>query len=201
MARKLICRWCGEKSPRPEMQKVVTGNKTKVNKYYHKEECYEEFLMEEEFKKVEQEKRDSLYKEVMDIYNTKALPNSFYIQIEGLRHGNRVFKTQSMGKRYREGYDYDLIEETYEESRDAIEWSLQNKAFVNLGNALNYGLSIIINNIYGVEKRRERVQSREHMEEIAENVKLENQGEVVFDEFETTYKPKEKDDDFFDIFD
>ena len=106
-----------------------------------------------------------------------------------------------MGKRYREGYDYDLIEETYEESRDAIEWSLQNKAFVNLGNALNYGLSIIINNIYGVEKRRERIESREHMEEIAENVKLENQGEVVFDEFETTYKPKEKDDDFFDIFD
>lgn len=201
MARKLICRWCGEKSPRPEMQKVVTGNKTKVNKYYHKEECYEEFLMEEEFKKVEQEKRDSLYKKVMDIYDTKALPNSFYIQIEGLRHGNRVFKTQSMGKRYREGYDYDLIEETYEESRDAIEWSLQNKAFVNLGNALNYGLSIIINNIYGVEKRRERVQSREHMEEIAENVKLENQGESVFDDFESTYKPKEKDDDFFDIFD
>lgn len=201
MARKLICRWCGEKSPRPEMQKVVTGNKTKVNKYYHKEECYEEFLMEEEFKKVEQEKRDSLYNKVMDIYDTKALPNSFYIQIEGLRHGNRVFKTQNMGKRYREGYDYDLIEETYEESRDAIEWSLKNKAFVNLSNALNYGLSIIINNIYGVEKRRERMESREHMEEVAENVKLENSGGQPFDEFETSYKPKEKDDDFFDIFD
>jgi hypothetical protein len=39
------------------------------------------------------------------------------------------------------------------------------------------------------------------MEEIAENVKLENQGESVFDDFESTYKPKEKDDDFFDIFD
>lgn len=201
MARKLKCRWCGESSPRPEMKKVVTGKKTKVNKYYHKDECYDEFIAEEEFKKVEQEKRDSLYKVVMEIYNTKALPNSFYIQIEGLRHGNRVFKTQNMGKRYREGYDYDLIEETYLESKDAIEWSLKNKAFVNLGNALNYGLSIIINNIYGVEKRRERMESREHMEEVAENVKLDNHGETIFDDFETSYKPKKKDDDFFDIFD
>ena len=78
---------------------------------------------------------------------------------------------------------------------------MRNKAFANLGNALNYGLSIIINNIYGVEKRRERIESREHMEKIAENVKLENQEEHVFDNFESTYKPKEKDDDFFDIFD
>ena len=201
MARKLKCQWCGEKSPRPEMQKVVTGIKRKVNKYYHKDECYDEFLAEEKFKEEEQEKRDSLYNTVMEIYGTKALPNSFYVQIEGLRHGNRVFKTQNMGKRYREGYDYDLIEETYVESREAIEWSLKNKAFVNQSNALNYGLSIIINNIYGVEKRRERIESRENMEKIAENVKLDNQEEPVFDDFESTYKPKEKDDDFFDIFD
>lgn len=201
MARKLICRWCGEKSPRPEMQKVTTGNKTKVNKYYHKENCYEEFLAEEEFKKQEQEKRDSLYNTVMDIYGFKALPNSFYVQIEGLRHGNRVFKTQNMGKRYREGYDYDLIEETYLESKDAIEWSMRNKAFTNSANALNYGLSIIINNIYGVEKNRERRESREHMEQIAENVKLDVNEEIPYDEFETSYKPKDKEEDFFDIFD
>lgn len=201
MARKLICRWCGEKSPRPEMKKVTTGNKTKVNKYYHKENCYEEFLAEEEFKKQEQEKRDSLYNTVMDIYGFKALPNSFYVQIEGLRHGNRVFKTQNMGKRYREGYDYDLIEETYLESKDAIEWSMRNKAFTNSANALNYGLSIIINNIYGVEKNRERRESREHMEQIAENVKLDVNEEIPYDEFETSYKPKDKEEDFFDIFD
>lgn len=201
MARKLICRWCGGKSPRHEMKRVVTGNKRKVNKYYHKKDCYEEFLAEEEFKKEEQEKRDSLYSKVMEIYDVKALPNQFYMQIEGLRHGNRVFRKQNMGKRYREGYDYDLIEDTYDESRDAIEWSLQNKAFVDLGNALNYGLSIVINNIYGVEKKKERIQSREHMEKVSENVKNENKDDYSFDEFDSTYKPKEKDDDFFDIFD
>ena len=148
MARKLICRWCGNKSEIEFMEKVTKG---KTNKYYHKEECYEAYLKEEEFKVEEALKRDSLYQKVMDIYDVKALPTSYYMQIEDLRHGNRIFKNQKIGKRYREGYDYDLIEETYDESRSAIEWSLKNKAFVNLSNMLNYGLSIVINKIYEVE--------------------------------------------------
>lgn len=199
MARKLKCQWCGEKSPRPEMEKVTTGVKTKVNKYYHKEECYDEFLAEDAFKKEEAVKKDSLYEVVMEIYDVKALPNSFYMQIEGLRHGNRVFKRQNMGKRYREGYGYDLIEATYKESIDAIEWSLHNKAFDNLANALNYGLSIVINNIYGVEKKFERMQSREHMEEIAESNKV---GEPDIGEFQPSFKIKEEDDsDIMDFLD
>lgn len=198
MPRKLKCQWCGEKGPRPEMHKVTQG---KVNKYYHEKDCYEEFLAEEKFKEEEALKRDSLYKTVMDIYGTKALPNTYYMQIEGLRHGNRVFKKQNIGKRYREGYDYDLIEETYKESVDAIEWSMKNKPFQNLANALNYGLSIVINNIYGVEKRRESVKSREDMARISENVKEVNP-EEMFDDFVPSYKKKERpENDILDILD
>ena len=197
MARKLKCQWCGDKSERPEMEKVTKG---KVNKYYHKESCYLEYLAEEEFKKEEAIKKDNLYRKVMEIYEVKALPNSFYMQIEGVRHGNRVFNKQKIGKRYREGYDYDLIEETYEYSREVIEWSLKNKAFTSLANALNYGLSIVINNIYGVEKRRDSIRKRADMEKISENVKSE---EDIFDEFETSYQSnkEEVDSDFLDMLD
>lgn len=195
MARKLICRWCGNKSEIEFMEKVTKG---KTNKYYHKEECYEAYLKEEEFKAEEALKRDSLYQKVMDIYDVKALPTSYYMQIEDLRHGNRIFKNQKIGKRYREGYDYDLIEETYDESRSAIEWSLKNKAFVNLSNMLNYGLSIVINKIYEVERKRDTVKKREHMEEITNNTK----DPMVFDDFETSYKKKKEDnEDFFDMLD
>lgn len=200
MGRKLICQYCGSKSTRDKMQQVKVGVTTKVNKYYHKEDCYQAYLDEEEFKKEEAIKRESLYETIMSIYDTKVLPNTFYMQIEGLRHGNRVFKRQNMGKRYRQGYDYDLIEETYLYSKDAIEWSLDNKAFTNLANALNYGISIIINNIYNVERRREAIQSREEMEMIAENVRKED--DLPANVFETSYKKaKEDEDDISFLFD
>lgn len=188
----MICQYCGEKSTRDKMKQVKVGVTTKVNKYYHKDECYQAYLDEEEFKKEEAVKKDSLYETVMKIYDTKALPNSFYMQIEGLRHGNRVFKRQNMGKRYRQGYDYDLIEETYLYSEDAIEWSLDNKAFTNLANALNYGLSIIINNIYNVEMKRDAIRSREHMEKIAENVRKDE--DLPANVFESSYKKSKEDE-------
>lgn len=193
MGRKLKCQWCGNKSPRSEMKQVKVGVTTKVNKYYHKEKCYDDFLEEEKFKEEEAKKKESLYQTVMKIYDIKALPNSFYMQIEGLRHGNRVFQRQNMGKRYRQGYDYDLIEESYEFSKDSIEWSLENKAFTTLANALNYGLSIIINNIYSVEKRRESRRSKEHMEKLSDNVKADKPSAP--EEFKSSYKKKDKDED------
>lgn len=192
MGRKLICQWCGSKSTRDNMEQVKVGVTTKVNKYYHKEDCYQAFLEEEEFKKVEAVKRDSLYETIMKIYQVKVLPNTFYMQIEGLRHGNRVFKRQSMGKRYREGYEYDLIEEAYLYSEDAIDWSMDNKAFTNLANALNYGLSIIINNIYNVELKRDTKRDREHMEKVAENVREEDDLQANF--YDSSYQKAEKDD-------
>lgn len=192
MGRKLICQWCGEKSTKDKMVQVKVGVTTKVNKYYHEEECYQAYLEEEEFKEIEAVKRNSLYETIMKIYDVKVLPNSFYMQIEGLRHGNRVFKRQNMGKRYREGYDYDLIEETYLYSKDAIEWSLDNKAFTNLANALNYGLSIIINNVYNVELKRDSIRDREHMEKIAENVREEDN--LSANTFESSYKKSKGDE-------
>lgn len=192
MGRKLICQWCGEKSTKDKMVQVKVGVKTKVNKYYHEKDCYNAFLEEEEFKKIEAVKRDSLYETIMKIYDVKVLPNSFYMQIEGLRHGNRVFKRQNMGKRYREGYDYELIEDSYLYSQDSIEWSLENKAFTNLANALNYGLSIIINNIYNVEMKRDSKRDKEHMEKVVENVKSENETPVDF--YESSYKRNKKDE-------
>lgn len=174
------------------MKQVKVGITTKVNKYYHKDKCYEDFLAEEEFKREESIKKDSLYETVMKIYDIRVLPKSFYMQIEGLRHGNRVFKRQNMGRRYREGYGYDLIEESYMYSRDSIAWSLENKAFTNLANALNYGLSIIINNIYVVEMKRDSKRGKEHMQEVSDN--LRQSDPAIIDDFESSYKKKEKDE-------
>lgn len=196
MARKLKCQWCGDKSVKEEMVQVTKG---KVNKYYHASECYDEFLAEEKFKQVEAEQKDSLSRTVMDIYDVKALPPSFYMRIEGLRHGNQVFNKQRMGKRYREGYTYDLIEETYKDSRDAIEWSLRNKAFVNMANALNYGMSIIINNIYNVERKRDAVASKNHFRELSENTEEFDDIDI---EFDNSYKKNtDTDEDFFAMLD
>lgn len=198
MARKVKCRWCEEKKDK-ELMTIVMKGKTK--KYYCTENCYPEFLEEEEFKKEEAKKKSQLFQTVSRIYGIKALPSGFFAQIEDLRHGNRVFNKQFMGKRYREGYEYDLMEETYLESEESIRWARNNKAFLNLTAELNYGLAIIINNIYDVERRKEATASREHFKKMNENVNEENDFEeedIV--EFQSSYKKKEKDNilDFLD---
>ena len=174
------------------MVQVKIGVTTKVNKYYHEEDCYDAFIEEEKFKEKEAREKDSLVQTVMDIYDVKALPNTFYMQMEGLRHGNRLFSRQKLGWRYREGYEYNLIEESYLYSKDSIDWSLEKKAFVNLSNALNYGLTIVINNMYNVELIRDTKRNKEHMEKVADNVREEDDLPANF--YESSYQKAETDD-------
>lgn len=173
------------------MVQVKVGITTKVNKYYHEKDCYDAYVEEEKFKKKEAKEKDSLVQTVMDIYDVKALPNTFYMQMEGLRHGNRLFSRQKIGRRYREGYEYNLIEESYLYSKDSIDWSLENKAFVNLSNALNYGLTIVINNMYNVELIRDTKRNKEHMEELSNNVKGDSIAQQYYD---SSYKKAKEDE-------
>lgn len=200
MSRKVKCRWCEvTDTPKSEMEFELVGNAKPVRKYYHKS-CYQEFLKDKEFKEQEAKELDSLKKTIEDIFGlTKQdLPKQAYPFLQKLRNGEQVFGKQTMGKRYKEGYKYSLIEETFRHCEDTIHESLNRINPNGFMGAFKYSLAIVIDKIYFVEQRVEHQKRAKEM--------IDSHIENVIDEdniFESNYKKtsKTQDDDVLDFLD
>ncbi|PGO60618.1 hypothetical protein [Priestia megaterium] len=166
---------------------TVKTNKREMKKFYH-ENCYQKLLEERAFKEKEYWELDALRLVVQKIYGIDPLPSSAYGLLQKIRNGEPVFGSkQNIGKRYKEGYSYPLIQETYEYCSDTIEWANANKNFDGFMGAFRYGLAIIIDKLYIVEQRakereRKRLLIDKHIEKISEDEQI----------FETNYKKPSK---------
>lgn len=197
MSRPVKCQWCGDKSPKSEMEFELVGKAKPVRKYYH-ESCHKEFLKDKAFKEKEAEELDKLKETIEDIFGIKQLPNQAYPFLQKLRNGEQVFGRQNIGKRYKEGYEYNLIEETFRHCEDTIHYWLSVKTdFNGFMGAFKYALSIVIDKIYFVEQRVNEQESKKRMiEKHIETVEAEDTM------FESSYeKNKSKDDDILDFLD
>lgn len=200
MARNVKCRWCDvTDTPKDEMEFELVGNAKPVRKYYHKS-CYQEFLKDKEFKEQEAKELDSLVETIEDIFGMRKqkLPKQAYPFLQKLRNGEQVFGKQTMGKRYKEGYKYSLIEETFKHCEDTINYWLGVKDFNGFMGAFKYSLSIVIDKIYHVEQRVEQQErAREMIDSHVENVI--NEDNI----FESNYKKtsKTQKDDILDFLD
>jgi hypothetical protein len=200
MAKRTVkCQKCGiSDTPKEEMEFYLAGNKKPQKKYYHKGECWQAYLKDKAFKAEEQVKKDLLNDTLKEIYGVKEVPSSAWTLLEALRGGNPVFGArQNMSKRYKEGYDYILIKETFEHCSETIEYYNRTKNFDGFLGAFKYALTIIIDKIYFVEQRkkeRERQQLKidKHLESVEENNQV----------FETNYKkPAKNKSDITDFLD
>lgn len=195
MARNVKCQWCNiSDTPKDQMEFELVGEKTK--KYYHKD-CWDKYLKHKEFLADEMLKKNELNEVLKDIYGVKELPNQAWVLLEKLRGGNPVFGAkQQIGKRYREGYEYPLIKETFEYCSDTIEYWNGVKNFNGFMSAFKYALSIVIDKIYIVEQRVENVKKQQAMmEKHLEKV------EDTYEEFKTGFKKKTKNTDITDFLD
>lgn len=186
------CRYCKiDDTHKDEMEVEYVGTK-KTPKYYHKE-CYKEYRKEKDFKEEESRKLDELVEVIQNIYGVKELPTQAYPLLQKLRNGEKVFGKQQTSKRYKEGYDFEVIKETYDYCSETIEYWNQHKSFNDsFMNAFKYGLSIIIDKIYYVEQR---IENRKEQEKAIDK-HIEQLREEDFD-FESSYeKNKEKEEDF-----
>lgn len=163
----------------------LVGNKKKVKKFYHLKPCYDSHLADKAFKQKESEELDDLVKVIMKIYGVKELPTQAYTLLQKLRNGERVFgKRQNIGKRYKQGYSYPLIAETFDHIEETIYYWNERKDFEGFMGAFKYALTIVIDKIYFVEKRKQEREQKQKM--IDEHVK-----EVEhLDEFESGFKKK-----------
>lgn len=197
MSRPVKCQWCEEKAPKSEMEFELVGKAKPVRKYYHKH-CHKDFLEDKEFKRKESEELDKLKATIEDIFGIKQLPHQAYPFLQKLRNGEQVFGKQDMGKRYKEGYEFSLIEETFRHCEDTIHYWLKAKTdFDGFMGAFRYSLSIVVDKIYFVEQRvQEQKNKKKLIEKHMERVVSEE------DMFETNYqKTSTTQDDIMDFLD
>lgn len=175
---KVKCRWCGEKT---ERELMVFEEKNNKKLYFHKE-CYSDYLKDKEFKEQERKEKDALVETIKRIYGVQDLPRQVYPFLEDLRNGNPVFKGQQPGKRYKQGYKYSVIKEAFEYCENQIQYAIQNKDFDGFMNAFKYGLAIVIDKIYKVDKM---IESRNRQKAIEST-------STFVPEFEMAYNRKAK---------
>lgn len=182
------CQVCGiDDTLMEEMECEIVGVKTKIPKYYHKK-CYGKHLKEKKFKEEEQVKMDALNETLKEIYGVSQIPSQAWTLLQNMRNGEPVFgKRQRLSHRYKQGYDYLLIRDTFDYVSDTIEYHNRTKNFDGFMKAFKYGLAIVIDKIYFVELRNEkREQQKKMIEKHFETVSAEDM------EFKSSYKRKEK---------
>ena len=165
------CQYCKiDDTLKEDMEFEMVGIKKPVAKFYHKD-CFQKHLEDKAFKEEERKKKDELNEVIKEIYGVKEVPNSAWVLLEKLRNGEPIFgPRQKMNKRYKEGYDYILIKETFEYCSDTIEYYNGLKDFNGFMGAFKYALSIIIDKIYIVEKR---MQEKEHQRTLMKKHEIE----------------------------
>lgn len=194
MARNIKCQQClVSDTPKDEMKFDLVG-KNQTKKYFH-HECYDTYLKEKAFKEKERVELDGLVEVIKEIYGVKQLPHSVYPFLQELRNGTRFFGKYDY--KYKQGYSYALIAETFNFCSETIEFWNANKKFNGFSNALRYGLAIVCDKLSIVEQRQKQRESQKvKLDKYVE--KMEEDGQ----EFESSYqKPSKSKNDISDFLD
>lgn len=192
----VICQACRVRdTDRDDMMKIK-------NLYYHKGECYDKVVAHAEFKRRDNEEKDYLNEVILDVHNIKTgiLPKVFWSnKIQALRNGE-PFKHKGSFKKYKEGFTYKEIAETYKRFRKKIRDGINRienskKPFDGNIDRLNYGFAIVVDKIQTIRRNMERRERQRISDEIREKHIEENQKEFEKNiEREVSFKKKEKDD-------
>lgn len=127
------------------------------NRYLHPE-CKE--MEVERFKRnqIEQEKKDIFWETLAEIINLKFvdIPPRIYTLAQNLRNGNPVFNKKKTDKRYRDGFEWDVMTRTVIDSKQKIRTAIETKDFQSIDSALYYVMKIVVNRIPLVHQKMER---------------------------------------------
>jgi hypothetical protein len=138
LARPVKCRACEQLET--DREKVVKEKEG----YFHIGECHRQYLVHKEFKRVELEKWNKLYKYILDLHGLKVLEKANVIRLQALRNGEDIVNGQRV-KKYKTGADYSLMLDAYKLAEDSIRWCIQNKLNgSNDSRAINYCISVMI---------------------------------------------------------
>lgn len=127
------------------------------NRYLHPE-CKEIEVEKFKINQIEQEKKDIFWKTLAEIVNLKFIdiPPRIYTLAQNLRSGNPVFNKKKTDKRYRDGFEWDVMTRTVIDSKQKIRTAIETKDFQSIDSALYYVMKIVVNRIPLVHQKMER---------------------------------------------
>ena len=127
------------------------------NRYLHPE-CREIEIERFNKNKIEKEQKDIFWKTLSEIVNLKFIdiPPRIYTLAQNLRSGNPVFNKKKTDKRYRDGFEWDVMTRTVIDSKQKIRTAIETKDFQSIDSALYYVMKIIVNRIPLVNQKMER---------------------------------------------
>lgn len=127
------------------------------NRYLHPE-CKEMEIEKFKINQIEKEKKDIFWETLAEIVNLKFvdIPPRIYTLAQNLRSGNPVFNKRKTDKRYRDGFEWDVMTRTVIDSKKKIRTAIETKDFQSIDSALYYVMKIIVNRIPLVHQKMER---------------------------------------------
>lgn len=127
------------------------------NRYLHPE-CKEMEIEKFKRNQIEKEKKDIFWETLAEIVNLKFIdiPPRIYTLAQNLRNGNPVFNKKKTDKRYRDGFEWDVMTRTVIDSKQKIRTALETKDFQSIDSALYYIMKIVVNRIPLVHQKMER---------------------------------------------
>lgn len=127
------------------------------NRYLHPE-CKEMEIEKFKINQIEQEKKDIFWQTLAEIVNLKFvdIPPRIYTLAQNLRSGNPVFNKRKTDKRYRDGFEWDVMTRTVIDSKQKIRTAIETKDFQSIDSALYYIMKIVVNRIPLVHQKMER---------------------------------------------
>lgn len=127
------------------------------NRYLHPE-CKEMEIEKFKRNQIEKEKKDIFWETLAEIVNLKFIdiPPRIYTLAQNLRNGNPVFNKKKTDKRYRDGFEWDVMTRTVIDSKQKIRTAIETKDFQSIDSALYYVMKIVVNRIPLVNQKMER---------------------------------------------
>lgn len=127
------------------------------NRYLHPE-CKEMEIEKFKINQIEKEKKDIFWETLAEIVNLKFvdIPPRIYTLAQNLRSGNPVFNKRKTDKRYRNGFEWDVMTRTVIDSKQKIRTAIETKDFQSIDSALYYIMKIVVNRIPLVHQKMER---------------------------------------------
>lgn len=139
------------------------------NKFLHPE-CREQEIERVERNRVEQEEKDKFWETLADVVNLtyNDIPPRIYTLAQNLRSGNPVFNKKKVDRRYREGFEWDVMTQTVIDSKKKIRTAIETIDFQSIDSALYYVMKIIVNRIPIVHMKMEREAKAEKVRKARE---------------------------------
>ena len=167
------------------------------NRYLHPE-CREIEIERFNKNQIEKEQKDIFWKTLSEIVNLKFIdiPPRIYTLAQNLRSGNPVFNKKKTDKRYRDGFEWDVMTRTVIDSKQKIRTAIETKDFQSIDSALYYVMKIVVNRIPLVNQKMERekkaLEVQKAREESITQEKIKNIIRYQYDEEDEVPKKKRK---------